>query len=198
MEEEQLTKREKRLLARQEKQAERQKEELQGKLWKWFLYLGVAALIIWGGWYVWRESTRPLPGQEVADLGREHVPVGTEVEYNSNPPTSGPHYSEWTKAGVYEEPLEDGYLVHSLEHGYVIMSYNCPEGEDCEELKNNLRSVFEKKGKRKLIVVPRPNLDVLIALTAWTRIQKLQEYDEEAIVNFIDSFRDRGPEPGAP
>jgi len=69
--------------------------------------------------------SRPLPGQLVSDLGQEHVAVGSDVEYNSNPPTSGPHYETPADPGKYDLPVEDGYLVHSLEHGYVIISYNC-------------------------------------------------------------------------
>lgn len=189
-----LTKRERKALRKQEKLEGREKAERQGRLVKTVIALLVIALLGGGGWWIWKEATKPLPGEEVADLGREHVSEGTQVEYNSNPPTSGPHYANWIRATVSDTPLPDGNLIHSLEHGYVIMSYNCSEGDECEKLKNNLKSVYEKKGQNKLIVVPRPNLDSLIALTAWNRIQKLQEYDEQAIVNFIDSFRNRGPE----
>lgn len=80
-----------------------------------------------GGFWGFREFSKPLPGREVADLGREHS-ARTEWEkfsYNSNPPTSGPHDTEWIRAGIYNEPQGDGYLVHSLEHGYIIVSYNC-------------------------------------------------------------------------
>ena len=89
---------------------------------KWFisgvvlLGLGVAAWLFRGGEQI---------GELVADQGRDHVGSVLGVEYNSSPPTSGPHYAQWTKRGVYEEPMEDGYLIHSLEHGYVVISYDC-------------------------------------------------------------------------
>lgn len=130
-------------------------------------------------------------GQKIVDLGRDHVSLDTKVEYNSNPPTSGPHSEEWGKAGVYKEPLNDLKLVHSLEHGYVVISYNC---ENCGELINNLTNLAGEKKLWKLIVVPRPNLDSLIALTAWTRIDKFNEFDKARIEKFINAYRNKGPE----
>ncbi|MDZ4284196.1 MAG: DUF3105 domain-containing protein, partial [Patescibacteria group bacterium] len=55
--------------------------------------------------------------------------------YTSNPPTSGPHYPDAIKAGVYDEPVAEEYLVHNMEHGHVILWYHCPvetpaQGED--------------------------------------------------------------------
>src|SRR3989344_3556193 len=178
--------------------------------------------------WLFMESSKPLPGEKIADLGRGHVPIGEKVDYNSNPPTSGKHYEDWERAGVYDQPKDDRNLVHSLEHGYVIMSYNCgikltliPEvfahgldesvfeatgsattsalpntfnSEDCHKLVDQLTSVFEKKGKLRLIVVPRPNLDSKIALTAWNYLDKLDDFDEQRIINFIDAYLNQGPE----
>ena len=92
----------------------------------------VLGLIVGGGYKLVKSITVAKPGEAIADLGREHVPVGTSVEYNSNPPTSGPHYSQWTKRGVYEKEIEDGYLIHSLEHGYIVISYNCEQNSKSE------------------------------------------------------------------
>lgn len=180
----------------------------------------------------------------MGDEGREHVSIGTEVVYNSNPPTSGKHYADWIRSGVYDAPQDDRYLVHSLEHGYVIMSYNCGkkisnlpirskdkpylwwkisktyahegeedessdsakqstssatlsvefESEECKKFVGQLTSVYERKGKKKLIVVPRPDLDVKIALTAWNYIDKFDNFDEDRIVKFIDAHLNQGPE----
>lgn len=174
------------------------------------------------------ESSKPLPGTKIADLGRGHVPIGEKVDYNSNPPTSGKHFGEWIRAGVYSEPKDDRNLVHSLEHGYVIMSYNCgrkltliPEvfahgldesvfeatesatasalpntfnSEDCHKLVDQLTEIYEKKGKARLIVIPRPNLDSRIALAAWNYLDKFDTFDEARIEKFIDAHLNMGPE----
>lgn len=161
------------------------KTEKIGKIIFWLAIVGAI-----GGFLVWAylQLSKPFPGEAVADLGREHVPVGTAVEYNSNPPTSGPHHGEWTRAGVYDVAPADGNLIHALEHGYVIISYRD------KELKDPLVKLSKALGVSKLIVTPRENLDVPMALTAWTRILKLPSVDETLIRDFVDSFRNAGPE----
>lgn len=189
----------------------------------------LVAVIIWA--YI--ESSKPLPGELTEDQGREHVTVGTEVEYKTNPPTSGRHYPDWIRAGIYQDPQDDRYLVHSLEHGYVVLSYNCGFGpksqnsklkntdnayahgidestssastsspilsekfksEECHKLVDELIKIYEKKGKKKLIVIPRPNMNTKIALTAWLRLDKLDEFDQRRIERFIDAHLSQGPE----
>lgn len=194
---------------------------------------GVILAVILLSW-LFISSSKPLPGTKIADLGREHVPVGTNVDYNSNPPTSGKHYADWIRSGVYETPGEDGNLIHSLEHGYVIMSYNCDKkvtsyklqvtrtayahgleeeeatsaaeatssaelsgnfrSDDCHKLVDQLIAILEKKGKTRLIVTPRPNLDSRIALTAWNYIDKFDQFDQTRIEKFIDAHLNQGPE----
>ncbi len=110
---------------------------------KW-LIIGVIVVIMVAllGW-LFIESTKPLPGEKinyncdkvidfskvdtksVGDKCRMHVPDGTALNYPSNPPTFGPHYSSWITKGFYSEPRADGNLVHSQEHGYVIIWYDC-------------------------------------------------------------------------
>lgn len=203
------------------------------------ILLVAIAVVAFLGYKAYSSFSKPLPGELLEDLGREHVPDGTVVEYNSNPPTSGPHFADWTRAGIYEKPISDGHLIHSLEHGYVIISYNCEgledtsfslvktvyaheeelelESEDgeegdqsqeesveletgiwssqnCQNLKNKLSDFYNKTGEKKLILIPRPGLDSRIALTAWRRILKLAEVEEEKMTEFVNQYRDRGPE----
>jgi hypothetical protein len=39
------------------------------------------------------------------------------------------------------------------------------------------------------VLAPYPGLDQCIALTAWTRIDKLDQFDERRVVRFIDAYR---------
>ncbi len=203
---------------------------------KHFLIIGAAILvfIVLLAW-LFIESSKPLPGTKINDLGRGHIPVGEKVDYNSNPPTSGKHYEDWVRSGIYNEPKDDRNLVHSLEHGYVILSYNCErkgvgfkgqgivktvyahgieeeattsstvasssaklsesfKSEDCHKLVDQLISIYEKKGKTRLIVVPRPNLNTRIALTAWNYIDKFDQFDVARIEKFIEVHINMGPE----
>lgn len=101
-------------------------EGLKNDKIKKYLIVGSISLLFAGGlfWFIKKESA-PKPGQSLPDQGREHVPDSTKVEYNSNPPTSGSHSEQWEKPGIYTQVLNDKKLVHSLEHGYIIISYNC-------------------------------------------------------------------------
>ena len=227
----------------------------------WKAGIGIIGVIgvIGVGWYV----SRPVPGTKMADQGREHVSpqAVSEFKYNSNPPTSGQHLPSWVKAGVFEEPQSEGQLLHALEHGYVVISYNCNvhlkaslpvipanagiqsknwipdqvgddkliskvfaheedgspsatfndptistgsavnESDGCKTLVKQLTELANKKKLWKLIVVPRPQLDTAIALTAWTYIDKFDQpaspagrFDTGRIERFIDFHRDQGPE----
>ncbi len=166
--------------------------------------LFIIALLIW----LFIESSKPLPGQKFDSEGRDHVDIGTKVDYKTNPPTSGDHYADWIKSGIYSEPKDDRNLIHSLEHGYVILSYKCKvqsekseeateSGEvdqDCSQRKDQLAKVYEEKGKRKLIVVPRENLDTNFVLTAWNYLDKFNDFDQQRIERFIDVHLNQGPE----
>ena len=92
---------------------------------KWIIIAGtilvLAALLAW----LFIESTKPLPGEKELQDGREHKPDGSKLDYKFNPPTSGDHYPSWISKGFFDEPRADGNLVHSLEHGYVIIWYDC-------------------------------------------------------------------------
>lgn len=93
-----------------------------GKIIFWVATIGVIA-----GFLVWAyfQLSKPLPGEAVEDIGAEHVTDISKVNYNSNPPTSGAHFAVWAKRGAYDRMISDGHLLHSLEHGYVVVSYNC-------------------------------------------------------------------------
>jgi hypothetical protein len=148
-----------------------------------------------------------LPGEAVPIQGQEHIQPGLPHEpYNSNPPTSGPHYPTPAEAGFYEEAPLDEALVHNLEHGHVIIWYNCSElsPEACQTLKDQIRDVMSRggvsliTGTSKINAVPRTNMATTIALTSWGRLQRLDAFDRDAILRFIREFRDNAPENGAP
>lgn len=96
---------------------------------KW-VYIIVGILMIGGlGWWGITSMTG-LPGVAVADQGRNHKSreENEKFTYNSNPPTSGPHDPDWIRPGVYDTPQDKYKLIHSLEHGYIVIHYNCVWG----------------------------------------------------------------------
>ncbi len=141
-----------------------------------------------------------LPGEPVEDQGRLHVRPGeTHPSYNSKPPTSGWHYDNSAPWGVHKAPIPDELQIHNLEHGGVLVQYrpNAPQ-----ELVAQLTSFVERLRQQakycKLILAPYPELDKPLALTAWTRILKLESFDEERMLGFIDAWIEKGPEKGIP
>lgn len=185
----------------------------------WVTVLGLAGL---GSYWLWAKTSAPQPGIKVADQGREHVPLDSPFDYNSNPPTSGPHNAEWIKPGIYKEPEHDQKLIHSLEHGYIIISYNCDwpgasslvktvwaqeasesaeidlskweQDPRCQDLVSQLETIYREIGLKRIILVARPNLDARIALTAWARIDKFDEVDKGRIERFAKAYHNKGPE----
>ncbi len=64
----------------------------------------------------------------------------------------------------------------------------------CDPLKNQIKASFSQNGGHKLIAVPRVGMGNPLTLTAWGRAEKLNSVDQGKIKQFIDAFRDRGPE----
>lgn len=162
---------------------------------KFFIIIGVLSVIILigGYWLVSKQDehlSKPLLGKEISIQGRNHLPVGTKINYNSNPPAAGQHYPETAHAGIYNKAPEDGYLVHSLEHGAIILWYRSDlSAADIEKLKK----IFNQMSG-KIIMTPRKSLDVSVALTSWGRLLKLQSINEKQIKAFFKTNIDRAPE----
>mgnify|MGYP001593217533 FL=1 len=165
--------------------------------------IGVAVLAIIG-FIIW-QGVRPAAGESIPVMvSSPHIPMDTDPgEYNSDPPTSGPHYAEEARAGFYDSndyTFPAGYLVHNLEHGYVIFWYNCDllDETGCTNLKDKIQSVMDDLGGTKLIAYPWPSLDVPLVMTSWGRLQRLETFDSEQTKAFYRANLNRAPEPDAP
>src|SRR3989338_10727056 len=56
-------------------------------------------------------------GEKIADLGAQHVKEGESHEpYNSNPPTSGPHWVGVAGPGIKKDPVPHELVLPILEH----------------------------------------------------------------------------------
>ncbi|MBS4015781.1 MAG: DUF3105 domain-containing protein, partial [Candidatus Latescibacteria bacterium] len=136
-----------------------------------------------------------------------HVEVGEPLTYPSNPPAGGRHYAQSLPAGFYDEdnlpnlPGDlEGYIVHSLEHGYIIFWYNCSLLNEtaCTELKTEIQSVMDSRNNFKLIAFPWNSIDVPLVMTSWGRLQQFEQFNSALALNFIDANRNKSPEPNAP
>ena len=136
---------------------------------------------------------------------RKHLSAGAAYpEYETSPPTHGPHWAAWTPAGFYTEPFpktvppQANYsgpqtvvqAVHSLEHGYIVIWYRPDLPEDRAE------ALDDRFGDEdKVVVAPYPELErgVQLALTAWGRLQTCRVVDEDSLdaaERFVERFRE--------
>lgn len=144
--------------------------------------------------------------EEFKIVGRVHIAVGTSgKDYNSNPPTSGNHWGEPAKGGVYENSLPDEQLIHNLEHGFIWISYMpLTQPEEASSGAGLKRGISEsdkktleemvKKDDWKMVLAPRDKNESMIAVAAWGRLLKLDNLDLAKIREFIKLYRNRGPE----
>jgi hypothetical protein len=145
-------------------------------------------------------------GTEIADEGTpSHIDPSTQWTYKSYPPTSGPHYSVAGKAPVpwgTVDNLVEGQFVHNLEHGGIVILYNCPSGTDCTTLKNQLTNYVQKLApleptynEPKIVMTPYSHgMTKRVALVAWHYIEFLDSYDQNAITQFYENHVNHGPE----
>ena len=84
-------------------------------------------------------------------------------DYNSFPPTSGPHYYLPAKWDIYSFPIPQLALVHNLEHGGIVVQYgkNVPKATVAQ-----LRAWY-LRDSTGLVVAPLPKLGGRIVLGAW-------------------------------
>jgi hypothetical protein len=128
----------------------------------------------------------------------------TKPAWNSNPPTSGPHFGEWVVWGAYEEEVPLVKSVHNLEHGGVVIHYG-PQVPQAEVEK--LRT-FYGDDPNGLLVAPLTSNGDEITLSAWTApdaatgttdrgrgwLARCTAFDEDAFSAFIEAHRFKGPE----
>jgi hypothetical protein len=179
------------------------------------LLLGVALVVLAVGAYWW-QSRLNAPSGEIAPAndgfaalvkagqpvlervrspaaqGNAHLAAGATKNYVEPFPTSGDHAAEGEKAGFYDRELPKTRLVHSLEHGNVVIYYDTPGDRAIADLKD-WTSRFN--GAWDGVIATRsPGLGKALMLTAWTKALRMNEFEPAGAAAFIDAYRGRGPE----
>lgn len=140
--------------------------------------------------------------------GHTHLTPGEpdDFVYSSEPPTSGPHREAFSTAFINAAPLPRYVQVHLLEHGNVLLQYNCrcPSiaaaladialGYDNKftapnetQASPNEAQAAEDQGYA-VVVAPYPHMKERIAVTAWTRLGALSAVDRARITSFISAY----------
>ncbi len=122
-----------------------------------------------------------------------------DVDYKTDPPTSGDHYgnSQETASGAladgaYAEFPPVGRWVHSMEHGRVIIHYS-PDLSEEEQLA--IKGVFDES-PAGVILIPNPEMDSEVAVTAWTQLATCESYEGAATLDLIRAFSRHLSRPG--
>lgn len=130
----------------------------------------------------------------------------TPFAYNSDPPTSGPHKELFSTSFNSALPLPAYVQAHLLEHGNVLLQYNCK----CPDIAGALYQIAYRYDRRlipsdqlqptpaqvqaaeeageSVVVAPYPGMKHKLALTAWTRLATLDSVDEAKIESFINAY----------
>jgi hypothetical protein len=184
---------------------QRQEKKRRQKLRSIFIWgAGVVAALALIGFILW-QGVRPPMGEAIPIMtSAPHLaPDSNPGEYNSDPPTSGLHYATELDAGFYDENIytySAAYLVHNLEHGYVIFWYNCNLLDEpaCTGLKSQIRSVMDEFNNIKMIAYPWDTLDVPVVMTSWGRMLRFESFDVGQARDFYRANLNKAPEPDAP
>jgi uncharacterized protein DUF3105 len=131
------------------------------------------------------------PVLELENQGRNHIPLSEPfTNYNSNPPTSGPHYLErvanW---GSYQEETPQTTLVHNLEHGGIVIHYKGQSEEQISEIDG-----FVDSYQDGVISNPNEKIDKPIVIASWTHMQKCERFSPDAVAGYIREHCNKGPE----
>ncbi|GMU40604.1 MAG: hypothetical protein AMXMBFR23_14700 [Chloroflexota bacterium] len=89
--------------------------------------------------------------------------------------------------------MDDGYLVHALEHGIVWLAYS-PDLLDAQQLET--LKALAAEYSRDVILSPRPANDVALYAVSWGRRVQVTPSDVDLLRTFIETNRNRSPEPG--
>lgn len=111
------------------------------------------------------------------------------------PPPFGAHYSAWQNCGIYDQPVDLGNALHSMEHGAVWLTYTPSLSQtQITELQSLVR------GHAYVLMSPYPQQTKPVVMTAWGVQLVIDSLPDDRIAKFISYYEQgpQNPEPGAP
>jgi hypothetical protein len=146
-----------------------------------------------------------------AQPGRHSLTPDGKGKWNTDPPTSGPHFGFNPNGsvgtviwGAYDEPVQLARVIHNLEHGGVYIFY----GDEVADATVDRLRVFYDDHRNGTVLAPYPKLGDEIALGAWVtdnetgsesaggkgQLAKCSTFDDDAFSMFFSAFQFNGPE----
>ncbi len=147
--------------------------------------------------------------EEVEAFDNQHIDVGApHAEYNSDPPTNGPHYESPADTGFYASPLPPEQVIHNLEHGQIVIWFD-PAAP--QALKDDLEALVDKAPGATVATAYEAIQDYNFYLTAWNKLpnepkesfgtgvlQGCDAVSQEVVDDFRRKYQGRSPEPITP
>lgn len=149
-------------------------------------------------------TAEPLPTEStsgefsVPDEGVFHIEFGTTGTYEHYPPSSGEHYGRILEWGFYEEDVPPEFWVHSLEHGGVVILYNC--NEDCTAVEDALWELLDTApaedqfNEVKILTSPNSQIESPVVALAWGYQLDLDSVEYDILLDFYNRHVNQGPE----
>jgi hypothetical protein len=134
---------------------------------------------------------------------RNHHDPCSAIDHPFVPPSSGDHYSIWANYVTYTSPVPWGFLVHSMEHGAVVLAYD-PSSGAAMQIQTAFAALITAHGvdpicrdetwPSRFIVVPAHDLRTPIAALAWEHTYEASCLDMASLSAFVEANYGRAPE----
>jgi hypothetical protein len=163
--------------------------EFRERLVRGMVFAAVVVAVLW--FFFWPRTPGEINGHQIREFRADRDHTNDPVVYESIPPTTGDHSPSAAPCGVHGTQIPDGLFVHSLEHGAVGVLYDPQQVEV-----DTIRDIEAKVGEfdDRTISAPYAGTETPITLTSWTKLMRLDSYDEDTVDEYIDAFRGKGPE----
>ena len=175
-----------------------------GTMRKWAVVLTISMAGCGGSGSTTTPSTPPadtgsctMTESAVANEGWIHVAEGSTVNYQHNPPASGPHYPVWARYQAYTTAVARPYWVHNLEHGAIVLVYR-PDAAPAlvSALGDTFRALPNDPqcGHPRALLTPDPLLARPVTAIAANFVLEGDCVSADAIRRFALAHRNQAPE----
>lgn len=152
--------------------------------------------------------THPSPTCDVTTAtepadSRVHRDACSTIDYPFIPPASGDHYGIWASYQTYAAPVPWGFLVHSMEHGAVVLVYD-PASPIAADVQAAFAAVIAAHGvdpvcrdqswPSRFVVAPAHDLATPLAALAWEHTYEADCIDMPSLAAFVEAHYAHAPE----
>ncbi|MCW2928829.1 MAG: hypothetical protein JWM86_2797 [Thermoleophilia bacterium] len=118
-----------------------------------------------------------------------HVDQGEDLKSPQFPPVGGSHFEDWAPFGRYTEPIDDGFVVHNLEHGGVVAWVGTKVDDATVKAIDGLLDDGEK-----WVLAPRTDIEGLYSAAWFTALtcppKALETLGPKGVASALDDWYD--------